>query len=347
MTNNLDLLTEGSVWRKVKGARQGAQVKVLHLTNKNIRASTQLKYPPQVIYADDQAEVYSREVGDFFDHYKFHNVDPELEARLQNLLVFNEDDYDEEEPDVLESALSVSDVKVPAKESKQVKIEAKKSFADQFLDSSDEDETAFAEAIQGAFEDSRAIQGLFTFDKNGTFEVAPLDGKQLSEALVGYSQEPSRDLEMVQHKLLFNLNSEVTLQSLERTFNPDSAVNIVDKIEITTQYGKETIDWNAFLGVYPEFNVVGLYGIVIIGIESQDSDKNDSAQQEEAFSEFVVDDAGNAGTANTTEGVQLPEAPIVSVAPIQPTAQEVAQVIQPQVQIAQPTISVVPAAPKN
>src|SRR5882672_9962843 len=91
ISNMLSLLTPGAVFLNEKGRT----VKFLMLTNTDLPAKVQVKHPPQVVYADDEGNFYNRDVDNFLEYYKFYNVDPELESRLDNLLVFNADDSDE------------------------------------------------------------------------------------------------------------------------------------------------------------------------------------------------------------------------------------------------------------
>lgn len=88
----LDFLTPGSVFVNKKGR----VAKLLFLTNTSLVATApehiQKEHPVQVVYANEDGEVFNRDLDDFISKYKFYNVDPDLEARLDNLLIFTEDD---------------------------------------------------------------------------------------------------------------------------------------------------------------------------------------------------------------------------------------------------------------
>src|SRR5882762_9273060 len=95
--DNLELLTAGSVWVRNKGKKSGEARKVLFVTNTSLPERAQEQHPPQVIYADDDGNMYNRDVADFFEQYSFFNIDPELESKIENLFVFSESDYDDPE----------------------------------------------------------------------------------------------------------------------------------------------------------------------------------------------------------------------------------------------------------
>src|SRR6185437_4225897 len=88
----LSLLTPGSVWLK----QDGKQVKVLWITNTTLSAKQQAMAPIQIVYSNEDGNVYSRTVESFLKVHQFWNVDPELENKLENLIVFNEEDYEGE-----------------------------------------------------------------------------------------------------------------------------------------------------------------------------------------------------------------------------------------------------------
>ena len=79
---DLDFLTEGSVFTR----DDGRESRFLFLTNQSLSQKLKTQFPPQVVYADENGNVLSCSIERFLNKRKFVSVDPELEARLVNLL---------------------------------------------------------------------------------------------------------------------------------------------------------------------------------------------------------------------------------------------------------------------
>src|SRR5271156_6411217 len=92
ISDDLALLTPGAVFLN----KVGRIAKILFLSNTSLlttaKASILEEHPVQVVYANELGEVFNRKLDDFVKKYKFYNVDPELESRLENLFVFSEED---------------------------------------------------------------------------------------------------------------------------------------------------------------------------------------------------------------------------------------------------------------
>ena len=261
----IDLLTQGSVWIKNGGKKAGVHSKVLWVTNTSLSEKIQEKRPPQVVYFDENGNVYNRPVSEFLENYSFYNIDPQLESKLENLVVFNEDDYDEDEVEA-EKPVEVSNKVVEDKPVAE-KVETV-TLAEAIAYGTSEDQL---ETFEGNIED-------LALDNSTTIAFSYSDGSDpsiasavLSNAVVGYSQEPSSSLDHVHHKLVFRISKDVTLESLKNVFVPDTDQAIVDVIAVNGPFFSNVIAWNHFLGVYPDIAYGQAYAIVVLAsYEDQD-----------------------------------------------------------------------------
>jgi len=248
MSSDIDLITSGSVWKKLRGQKAGSPVKVLWFTNTELKASLQTKYPPQVVFFTTSGVVVSRDVDSFLDNYEFYNVDPELEYRLDNLMVYSESDNDEDSESLTIQETSRSEIS-----------EKTKSFADSLLEPENElNQLSEEKSSTKVFAEFSYLQDPYAQSDS------VLSEKSLKDAFVAYSQEPDHLYENIHHKLLFKLESDVSIESLIRTFKPDDSFNTVDYFCIMTKDSRDIFQWNDYIGVFPEFNVHGLYASVML-----------------------------------------------------------------------------------
>jgi hypothetical protein len=241
-SENLELLTPGTVWLR----RDGSSVKFLFLTNQNLTAATQQKHPPQIIYADKQGNIFNRKVDDFFSTYQFLNVDGELEKKLENLFVFNAEDY--------------SAVEDPADEPQLLPVQPEPELVPH--------EETLADSLLReltAANDERALTVAFGISDHESLKTPKLTAADLSEAVAVYSQEPNKTYNLTQHRLLFKLSDKITVANLVEVFHPSSDINTVDWFAIKTALGSDTIVWDSWIGVYPEYSAQGLYASVLVG----------------------------------------------------------------------------------
>src|SRR5438045_392674 len=67
--------------------KDGSSSRILFVTNTTLAKKGRELFPPQVVYADENDNILSRDIASFLSTREFYNVDPELETRLRTLLV--------------------------------------------------------------------------------------------------------------------------------------------------------------------------------------------------------------------------------------------------------------------
>jgi hypothetical protein len=242
-----DLLTPASVWLR----RDGAQVKALFLTNQTLTKAQQEKYPPQVVYADADGNVLSRDLTSFASLYTFLNVDPDLEKRLANLIVFKATDFlTVDDPEDDEEVSLAEEEKPVAKEKPAVQVREKAKL-------SDEGEIVNASA--------RALHVDFKLSANEGYSNPKLSAKELSAACKIYTRQPDEHYKMMVHRLSFELSDTITIDALKEAFHPSNTVNTVDVFRVRTQHDKEVFVWDSWIGVFPEYSISSLYATVYVG----------------------------------------------------------------------------------
>lgn len=247
-----DLLTPASVWLR----RDGAQVKALFLTNQILTKAQQEKYPPQVVYADADGNVLSRDLQSFASLYTFLNVDPDLEKRLSNLIVFKATDFltvDDPEDD---EEVSLTDDTKPAEEEKPI---AKEKPVVEVRQPSKQ--KAFAEAEQK----SPTLAVDFKMSANDGYTDPKLSANELTAACKIYTRQPDEHYKMMVHRLSFELSDTITIDALKEAFHPSSTVNTVDAFRVRTHHDKEVFVWDSWIGIFPEYSVSSLYATVYVG----------------------------------------------------------------------------------
>jgi hypothetical protein len=110
-----------------------------------------------------------------------------------------------------------------------------------------------------------ALTSIFGIGGNEALVNPTLTPADLASALALYSQEPNKVYNLTQHRLLFKLSDKVTIANLVEAFHPSSERNTVDWFAIKTAITSDTIVWDSWIGVYPEFSAHGLYASVLIG----------------------------------------------------------------------------------
>jgi len=270
----LSLLTPGSVWLK----QDGKQVKVLWITNTTLSAKQQAMAPIQIVYSNEDGNVYSRTVESFLKVHQFWNVDPELENKLENLIVFNEEDYegegdaldpeDQDDDEEEEGSITLTPISTEQVVAQELKVEETnplktKTLADFLSDDSD---------VFGRESEPEVIQFIMTEGLE-----AALTSDELQAALVSCSQEPNDGMNMTKHKLTFQLQNRVTLQALKDVFIPDDDRAIVEAWTINSGTYQDAVAWDAYIGVFPEIVYGHMYGSVIVT-----TDKSPLISEEEA-----------------------------------------------------------------
>jgi len=295
MSNNaqeqLSLLTPGSVWLSPKGKPSF----VLFITNENIPAAKQAQFPPQVIFADEEGELYNVNVDKFLDARSFHHVEPDLETKIENLLVMQEEPSDEEHDNG--DAVGATDVQMQSHNQSILDLEEAAAASD----------VSDAPVVLA----SRNLKATFQFDHTDGLEDPVLSGHYLATALRSYSQEPSLATAQIIHRLTFMLDAECTLESLNATFSDvitsQQHRRHLHAMTVQAHGNIEPVIWNQFNGVYPVFTDGGAYGVVLL---AQDV-TFDEAETEEVGTEDDEDDGHEAAADTNAEMAALTgDAPI-------------------------------------
>lgn len=257
----LEMLTQGSVWKRNTGKLTGKEVKFLFLTNSTLNAKDQLKHPPQVIYVGDDGAIYNRELDDFLGLYDFYNVDSGLEARLEGLFVFNQDLIDDNE-DEDDDGGNLDDVEIEGETEEDSEGENK--------------EVTLAQLLAG--ESAERVQGGFTISNIPNYDRAPITEKQLSAAFCGYTQEPLLSHGLLVHRLVFKQNEIIDAEALDLAFAPNAELNTVESFVVKYRGAIRPVLWTTWLGVYPHLTADGNFLTVMVGTDDLPLVANDNAQ---------------------------------------------------------------------
>jgi len=280
-------LTPGSVWVRPDTKRR---VKFLFLTNEKLSAKLQLKNPSQVVYVDENGDVFNRSIDAFREQYQFNHVDGDLEKRIQGLFTFDVEDIlsvedgdaeDDEEVDVedADDADEMPNVIEAAAEDTRHPIEIAASTTDVEVEEIEEaplSKRTLAEAMAHDLMAEPAEQPAFAvgFMLSGDPELdePALTVAQLSDAIVRYSSEASMVNEgSLMHRLTFRLDGNVTIEALTEIFHPESRARTVDAFNVSTPHGNETFVYEGYLGVFPEYALDGLNATVVVSTPSEDT----------------------------------------------------------------------------
>lgn len=228
---DLDFLTPGSIFVR----EDGRESRFLFLTNTALPKKVQGQYPPQVVYADENNNVLSCDIDRFLNKRKFHMVDPELEARLNNLLALSSSD-NEDALDLDSDELVIDD----GEEGDNPGPDADYDGA-----SSVQDDEFIGSENQGA--------PIVKFIPSADLPAA-LDADYLAQAVSSYQQSPGAALRSVQHALFIRADAGITRESLIAAFSPaaeQAGTNSIYTFEVDLEGTKVHVNWDEFLGVYP------------------------------------------------------------------------------------------------
>jgi len=349
-----ELLTPASVWIK----EDGKQAKVLFVTNTTLPERHQQKHPVQVVYLNEEANIYSRTLDSFFKIYQFFNIDPELEERLVNLVTFSEDDYDNEDEDqenlqkeesteddesdgplllplgsVEETAAQITAAALKITEEDTTKLT--KPLADYLAEEiSDETQYPYEDEVDDPDEDVPAVTFIMS---QGSEAAVPL--KTLQDNLVSYVQEPNKQLNLTHHKLTFLLGGGLNIPALKDSFIPDDIRSIVDAFLIKNDYHEELVAWTDYIGTFPEIVYGRAFASVIVATENSPLISEEEAQAHihgtavEAVEDTEFEEVDYASLVETMEQAQegfsdLPDMPAELFIPQLSTQEVVAQQIE-------------------
>jgi hypothetical protein len=237
-----DFLTPASVFTR----EDGREARVLFLTNTALPEKLKSKFPPQVVYADENDNVLSCGIEKFLSIRKFFNVDPELEQRLNNLLAASSGD-DEDVLDLMADGGSGDD-------------ELEVSDGGQEGDDDDLDLSALEAEAGITSSQTRDLDSIDTKTQVVTFSVrnpelpAVVDPEALTAAVVSYQQQPSADLLATQHVLFIQAEAGINAQTLGAAFSPANE-NTNQTFEFAVDADgsgvMQAVNWDTFIGVYP------------------------------------------------------------------------------------------------
>lgn len=251
-----DFLTPASVFTR----EDGREARVLFVTNMNLPEKVRAKFPPQVVYADEQDNILSSSIEKFLSNRTFFNVHPELETRLNNLLAFSPSDNDD---DILDLIGGLED---DAGSSNTISgLDDDGPGDSDFGDDSDDDSLEVGDAVdqnggQRVIADADKDleldeqEAIVTFTINDSHLPPVFDVDQLSAAVASYQQQPSADLLSTQHILFIKAEAGVNANSLDAAFSPASVgrnQTLEFAVDLNGNGQFTEIDWSTFIGVYP------------------------------------------------------------------------------------------------
>jgi hypothetical protein len=297
--------TPGSIWMRTDGSR----ARVIAITNLSLPAESQQKYVPVVVYVGPSGKVFSRPLKDFAGYFPtWLGHDANAEDTIKSLLIpLNAKPTPVETPD--DDAIDMSD--------DPVHVAAQEPRAKPTVQVRDKNATLARVASTGSYNDLLNVpapppvllRAAFLVSKDESRKTPLVAADQLSRALRVYSQVPDEHLGLVVHKLSFELSPDLSIDNLKEVFTPDEWVNTVDAFRIGTPVSDETVNVDAYIGVYPEFTRNVLYGTVYVGVDMvQHSHKLEAHVHTESHAE---DRSANAEAAQEkTEPPEDSSAPV-------------------------------------
>jgi hypothetical protein len=242
--------TPGSIWMRTDGSR----ARVLAITNLSLPTESQQKYVPVVVYIGPSGKVFSRPLKDFAGYFPtWLGHDTGAEKVIKSLLtplnatkaepVESSDDDSIDMSDDAPSAPAAPRAKPAVQVREKVAVTAATPLAPNLL------------------------RAAFQIGNDEARKTPAITADQLSRALRVYSQVPDEHLGLVVHKLSFELSPNLTITHITEAFAPDEWVNTVDAFRIGTPVSDETVNVDAYIGVYPEYTRNVLYGTVYVGVD--------------------------------------------------------------------------------
>jgi hypothetical protein len=240
--------TPGSVWMRTDGSR----ARVIAITNLSLPTESQQKYVPVVVYIGPSGKVFSRPLKDFAGYFptwlgQDSGAEKVIKSLMTPLTAQQEKTVEEDDASIDMS----DDVPVSAprhKPSVQVR-----------------DKTPVPVTASAAL--PNLLRAAFQIGADDARKTPSVTSERLSRALRVYSQVPDEHLGLVVHKLSFELSPTLTIDHLKEVFAPDDWVNTVDAFRIGTPVSDETVNVDAYIGVYPEYTRNVLYGTVYVGVD--------------------------------------------------------------------------------
>jgi len=311
---DLNFLTEGSVFTR----EDGRMARFLFLTNQSLSEKMKQKFPPQVVYADENDNILSCDIDRFLAKRKFVNVIPELEERLLNLLAATSSESEETlDLDSDDDQLIIEDTE--SSESQ----EGDQPAGDDFIDS-----------------DEKPVVTLLA-SRDDLPVVINVD--QFTQAVSSYQQNPGVEPGTLQHTLFIREEPGISSETIYAAFSPTHAdKNVTYEFQVEYEGEKRTVEWDTFAGIYPAiffgsrmFQVI-FYGprvpaasLVAAEELAQENTEVITAAPDVEIQQGQLVAINEAGQAVPAQAISNPAAQPVQVQ-VQPVAQ-----VQVQVQAAQ------------
>lgn len=303
-----DFLLPGHVFSRPDGSTS----RLLFITNVSLGKKASAKFPPQVVYADENNQVFSRDIPGFLESREFVNVDPELEAKL-NALLKSDTEHPEDELDLDgdDDQLMVSGID-----------EIDDMLTDMGLEIEPSDEGSEIEEP-----DTVDVPSAVAYVAVNEGVPQALTAEQLASATVSYEQ--SIDNGNLLHTLCIRAGDGITKALLEQSFNPlyqDAYTMYAPKVVIEGQ--NHTFDWDVLVGIYPAvFYDSQIYKVILQSNPVPDAPEAVVLNEDEALAaletavEQPVDHAANLAAAVQASGAVVTVDEIDPPAPVAVQAQ--------------------------
>lgn len=254
---DFDFLEPGHIFVR----QDGRESRFLFLTNTALPAKLKKEFPPQVVYADENDNILSCDIDRFLEKRKFTTVDPELEARLLNLLALSKsssgsDDEDALDLDADDSLIVESDDNEESEDELAATLDAMAGGKivtgvpedDEFLTESDDNQTPIVQFVP----------------QNEL--PAVIDPAYLAYLVSSYQESPNLSDGSIQHTLFIRAGEGVTKDKLEQSFSPNFAdLNNIFTFKVGIEGQQTHIDWDLFAGVYNcIFYETAMYQVVFV-----------------------------------------------------------------------------------
>lgn len=317
----------------------GREARFLFLTNTALPAKFKKDFPPQVVYADENDNVLSCSIERFLANRKFTHVDPELEARLLNLLALGGSSNvgDEDSLDLDDELLVTSDDS--EEESEEHEFEAELPDDSAVNIGTDVTEIDPTDPRDDLPEDSTPIVTFVAQDER----PAAIDPLYLAQAVSSYQETPNLTDGSVQHVLFIRAAPGITKEKLYHSFSPTADnINTVFTFKVVLEGNEVLIDWDNFAGVYScIFYETEMYQVIFTITAASRAAAIVAAREAEA----PVPDLANAVSHTPAVVVANPASVVAAAAPaVAVQAQPAVAVHAAPAVAAVPTVAVAPVA---
>lgn len=329
--SDYDFLEPAHVFKR----EDGRTARLLFLTNTALSQKQQKQFPPQVVYADENNNVLSCDIERFLSRREFVNVDPELEQRLNALLV-GSSTSDDDELDLDTDELLVTDADSDSESDEDGEGEDADDFETE-LQVADDTEDQEVDSKYPLDEDSKPIA---QFIPQNELQMI-LDPQYLATLVSSYQETPNLIDGSIVHTVFVRAAEGVTKEKLYASFSPThEELNNTFAFKIMLNGQLTTIDWDAFGGVYScVYYESEMFQLIFVESSELRSSKTLAAAEAAVAAETAVEvveaeevevTAPPATVVANTTGVVVQASTKVTASPAAAPAQ-IAVTIQPQV----------------